>query len=236
MSSVAPPPLPPPASSGSSGASPVRGMPAGVSSPAYPTWPPPPSPPIPRRRRRWPLVAGAAAAGAVAVAAITAVVTANVTAGSSGHTGTTAAPATATVTVAAPTPAAPAPLPEAQANGRTCAAWLSAGDLIHAASAALSVIPQGTTILDPAVRANPAWTAGVQKAASLYGQAGDTLAAGIAPGTTSILDQTANAAANALHALSTGYGTFDAASGNTYHVVRESADTMDALCNRLAPR
>ena len=98
------------------------------------------------------------------------------------------------------------------------------------------MIPQGTTILDPAVRANPTWTAGVERAAGLYGQAADTLAAGIAPGTTTILTQSAGAAAAALRALETGYKTFDQANGNTYHVVKESADTMDVLCERLAPR
>ena len=49
------------------------------------------------------------------------------------------------------------------------------------------------TIVDQAVRDNPDWTAAVHKAADSYGKAGDTLAAGIAPGTTTILNQAATA-------------------------------------------
>ncbi|WP_204810526.1 hypothetical protein [Mycobacterium riyadhense] len=196
---------------------------------AYPTWPPPPYPPQPTARRRWPAFAAGAAAGTIVAATIASIITANVT--GSGHTSTPAAPVTITET-----PPPPSPLPAADANRRTCQAWLSAGDRIHDATGALSVIPEGTTILDPAVRANPAWTAAVKRAADLYGQAGDTLAAGITAGTTVILDQAATTAAGALRTLSSGYGDFDAAAGNTYHVMRESADTMDALCNRLAPR
>lgn len=108
--------------------------------------------------------------------------------------------------------------------------------MIHTATAALATIPHGTTILDPAVRASPDLTAAVQRAAKQYKKAGDKLAAGIAPGTTAILDQAATTTAAALLTLSSGYGAFDAASGNTYSVMRESADTMDALCNRLAPQ
>jgi len=204
---------------------------------AYPAFPPPQYPqpqyPLPRPRRRWPITVGVVAASAVVAATIAAVVAVNV-AGNRADSGTSTA---ATVTVATPpAPAKPAPLPAADADRRTCQAWLAAGDQIHAASAAQSVIPKGMTILDPAVRDNPDWSAAVRKAADSYGKAGDTLAAGIAPGTTTILDQAATTAAAALHTLSTGYGTFDAANGNTYHVMRETADTMDVLCERLAPR
>lgn len=198
--------------------------------PAYPAWPPPPVPP---RGRRWPLVTGVAITSAALAAAITAVITTNMGGGAAG--GHTAITTTRTVTVT-PSPSSPEPLPTAQADGRTCTAWLSAGDLIHAASTAQSVIPKGTTIVDPSVRNNPTWTSAVQKAADLYRQAGDTLSAGIAPGTTPILDQTAHTATAALYALSTGYGTFDPASGNTYSTTHEASDAMDALCNRLAPR
>jgi hypothetical protein len=175
------------------------------------------------------LVAGATAVGAVVAATTATVITANTV----GKSSDTAAPATITVTAQ---PTKPAPLPAADADRRTCQAWLAAGDHIHAASAALSVLPQGMTILDPGVRDNPDWTAAVRKAADLYRQAGDTLAAGIAPGTTTILNQAATTAADALHTLSTAEMTWDAANGNTYHVVRETADTMDVFCERLAPR
>ncbi|MBS4728282.1 hypothetical protein MSM1_07975 [Mycobacterium sp. SM1] len=127
-------------------------------------------------------------------------------------------------------------LPAAQADRQTCQAWVAAGNQIKAASAAQAIIPEGFTILDPAVQANPAWKAGVQRAAELYGQAGETLAAGIAPGATPILAESAAAAAAALRALATGYKTFDPANGNNYHVMKESSDTMDVLCDRLAPR
>ena len=167
-------------------------------------------------------------------ATIAAIIAANVAA----HRRDSGAPTTATVTVTAtpPAPPTPSPLPAAQADRQTCQAWLAAGDQIHAASAAQSVIPKGMTIVDQAVRDNPDWTAAVHKAADSYGKAGDTLAAGIAPGTTTVLNQAATTAADALHALSTAVATFDAANGNMYHVVREAADTMDVLCERLAPR
>jgi hypothetical protein len=197
-----------------------------VAPPPAPTWPSS-YPPQPAARRRWPaFVAGAVLAGVTAT-----VVTANVTAS---HTSTPAAPVTVTATP--PAPPQPARLSVAVADRKTCNAWLSTGDKIHAASAAQSVIPQGMTILDPAVRDNPDWAAAVRKAADLYRKAGDTLAAGIAPGTTRILDQAATTAANALRTLSTGYGKFDPASGNTYSTTHEASDAMDALCERLAPR
>lgn len=199
--------------------------------PAYPAWPPPP--PAPPRRRRWPLVAGVAIASAVLAAAITAVITTNMGGAAGGHTATTT---TRTVTVTPPSSSSPEPLPTAQADARTCAAWLSAGDLIHAASTAQSVIPKGTTIVDPSVRNNPTWTSAVQKAADLYGQAGDTLTAGIAPGATPMLAETATTVVDALRTLSTTTRGFDDASGNAYSVTKEAGNAMDVLCNRLAPR
>jgi hypothetical protein len=172
--------------------------------------------------------------GSAALAAtVAAVITANV---ADTRTDSSAAHATVTVTATPPAAPTPAPLPAADADRRTCNAWLAAGDHIHAASAAQSVIPKGMTILDQAVRDNPDWTAAVHTAADQYGRAGDILAAGIAPGTTTVLDQAATTAVAALHTLSTAYGTFDAAGGNAYHVMRETADTMDVLCERLAPR
>jgi hypothetical protein len=170
----------------------------------------------------------------VAAAALTGVIATQVATyrvDSAGHRSVTV-----TVTATPSPPLKPAPLPAAQADRQTCNAWLAAGDSIHAASAAQSEIPKGMTILDPAVRDNSDWTAAVRKAANLYRKAGDTLTAGIVPGTSTILDQAATTAASALHTLSTAYGAFDAANGNTYHVMRETADTMDVLCERLAPR
>jgi len=171
--------------------------------------------------------------GGVAIgAAIAAAITAALTAGTSD----TATRTPVTITAPPPAPTTPAALPAAEANRATCDAWVATGDLIHAASKAQSAIPQGMTILDPAVRANPDWSAAVQRAADQYKQAGDKLASGIAPGTTTILDQSARATAAGLTTLATAYNTFDEANGNAYHVVKESSDTMDVLCSRLAPR
>lgn len=211
----------------------------------YPQYPPPPGVrpdlafvPVQRTprdtKRRWPALAVAAAASAAIAATVTALITSQVVRTDAGA-GHTTAPAAVTVTETPAPPAPPAPLPTAQADHATCDAWRAAGDKIHAASDALAAIPKGSTILDPQVRDNPELSGAARKAADFYGQAGDTLAAGIAPGTTTILERSATAAAAALRALSTGDATLDAASGNTYHVVRESADTMDVLCNRLAP-
>lgn len=149
-------------------------------------------------------------------------------------TSTTASTVTVTQTPAAAPTQNPLALPDA--DRQTCRAWSAAGKSIQAATAAQAVIPERMTILDPAVRANPEWKAGVLKAAELYEQAADTLGQGIAPGTTSILEQAADAAVPALRLTATGYKTFDEANGNAYHVMKESADTMDALCNRLAPK
>lgn len=188
-----------------------------------------PQPPAPAARRRWPVFVGGVAIGAAIAAAITAALTA-------GTRENTATRTPVTITATPPAPTTPAPLPAAEANRHTCDAWVAAGDLIHDASRAQSAIPQGMTILDPAVRANPDWSAAVQRAADQYKQAGDKLTSGVAPGTTTILDQTARATAAGLTTLATAYSTFDGANGNAYHVVKESSDTMDVLCNRLAPR
>lgn len=201
--------------------------------PVYSKWPgspylPPQPPPA---RRRWPAFAAGAAIGAALAATIASIITANMV--GSDHTSTPAAPVPITET---PAPPPPAPLPAAEANRHTCNTWLSAGKLINDASTAQSVIPQGMTILDPAVRANPDWTAGVQKAGNLYGQAADTLAGDIAPGTSPMLAQTASTVVAALHALSTTTKAFDEASGNAYAVTKSAANAMDVLCERLAPR
>lgn len=199
--------------------------------PAYPAFSPPPYPP-PSPRRRWPALAAAAAAGAVVAAPIASVIATQ----AAGHRATTA-PARVTVTDApAPPPLPPAPLPAAQADRQTCDAWHAAGDKIHAASRSISVLPGKMTILDPQVRTNPQWSAAVVQAADFYGQAGDILLAGIAPGTSVMLSKTATATGEALHALSTSEAAFDATNGNAYDAVHNSADSMDVLCERLAPR
>lgn len=200
---------------------------------------PPPAVYAPGPRRRWVGMSLAAAAGAVAAATTATVITTHVDSQRiSAASKTTTATVTATVTATAtpPPPSTPAPLPPAQADRQTCDAWHDAGDRIHDATHTLAAIPKGSTILDPQVRDNPVLSDSVRKAAQSYDQAAVTLAAGIAPGATPVLYQSATAAAAALHALSIGDATFDAAAGNTYHVVREAADTLDVLCNRLAPR
>ena len=202
--------------------------------PTYPAWPPPasyPAPPTPRRR--WALTAAVAVVSAAVAATLASIITANNT----GRDDERATPATTvTMTALPPTTATAAPLPTVDADRATCQSWASAGTLIRAASEAQSVIPQGMTIIDPAVQDNPGWRAGVIKAGDLYGQAANTLASGTARGTTPMLEQTATAAVGSLHALSTTTTNFDEASGNGYAVVKSVANAMDVLCDRLAPR
>lgn len=203
--------------------------------PAYPNWPPPPYPPqssaadaAAAPRRRWPAFVCGVAIGAVAAAAITAVIAA--------RTADTAPSTPVTITAAPPAPSTPAPLPASDANRHTCDTWLAAGRLINDAATELSALPAGTKILDPAVRANPDWSSAVQRAADRYKQAGDGLATGIAPGTAAILDQMASSTASVLHALATADGSYDSAGGNVYDLLKVSANAMDVLCERLAPR
>jgi hypothetical protein len=182
-------------------------------------------------QRRWQGRVVAAIVGAVIAATVTALII---------HRADTTAkhPAAPTITVTA-TPAVPpppAPLPTADADRRTCNAWLAAGERIRDASHDLSVLPAGSTILDPQVRNDARLSRAATAAAEFSGLAGDTLNAGIPPGTTPMLSRSATAAAAALRALSIAYATLDLASGNAYHAVRESADVMDAVCSRLAPR
>ena len=181
--------------------------------------------------RRWPIAVAGAATGAVITALVAAVIV-------SRHQAETATkpPAPATVTVTPSPPPTPAPLPSAQADRHTCNAWLTVGKHVDAASAALETLPKGMTIMDPQVRANPDLSALVSKAATEYNEAADTLAAGIAPGTTVILNLAATTAAGALHALATGDSTYDVANGNTFHTWKEAAGTVNVLCARLAPR
>jgi hypothetical protein len=199
--------------------------------PPMPGYPPqPPGPPGESGRRRWPaLVAAGIIAGVIASTAA-AVITVNAR-------DTTAAaptlPTPVTVTVAPPAPAAPAALPTSQADRQTCETRAAASRLISEASVAQGVIPEGMTIVDPAVRSNPAWSAGVQKAGSLYTQAGDVLK--VTPGATQVLAEAVSTASKALRALGTAYTNFDAANGNVYDIASQSSDAMDVLCGRLAP-
>lgn len=198
--------------------------------PPQPGYSPQPPGPPPRSRRRWPVLIAAGIIGAAIASTAAAVITVNA------RETTTAAPTLptpVTVTVAQPTPAAPAPLPTSQADRQTCDTRATASRLISEASVAQGVIPEGTTIVDPAVRSNPAWTAGVQKAGSLYTQAGDVLK--VTPGATPVLAEAMTTASRALHALGTSYTNFDAASGNAYDIASQSSDAMDVLCGRLAP-
>lgn len=202
-----------------------------------PSWPPPGSPTVPPGAqlpsRRRPVIV-ALLAGTVGGAAAAAVITTQIATRHADSGGQPPAAVTVTAAPSAPTPALQ--LPAAQADRATCNAWLAAGKHVDAAGHELSVIPKGITIADQPVRDNADWTAAVHTAAKEWGLAGDTLAAGIAPGTTPILYQSATAAAAALHALSTADETLDAAGGNTFQMWHESADTVNVLCGRLAPR
>jgi hypothetical protein len=211
-----PPPLPPP--------------------PGYPIYPPPgyPTGPV-QHRRRWPVVAAAAAVGAVVAAVIATIVTTAVTANTIPAAGT-AAPKTVTMTATPTAPLPPAPLPAAQADRQTCQnGWLAAEEPVKAAGTAQSVIPKGMDILDPAVRANPDWSAALQKAGDFYTQAADILGARIAPGTTPILAQAADSATKAFYALGATYKNFDPVNGNAHDIALQASDEMAVLCQRLAP-
>jgi len=138
--------------------------------------------------------------------------------------------APSTVTVTAPPAQPPAPLPAAQADAQTCRAWSATDTLVTAAAVAQGVVPQGTTITDPAVQTNPAWKAGVIKAGEIYDQAAETLSTQIAPGTKPMLAQTAGTTASTLRTLAESYRTFDPANGNAMAVFHASQQTMDWLC------
>ena len=190
--------------------------------------PPPPA----ASRRRWPI----ALAGGVFGAAATTAVAALTTFGQTKSAPIPAPPPAVTVTATPPPAPTPEPQPTAQADRHTCEAWLAAGSHIHAASGALKGLPEGVVVTDPGVPGNPQWSAAVKTAVAEYARASETLTAGIAPGTTPILQTTATAAAAALHALAIADGTADATSGNAFHTTHEASDMMDVLCERLAPR
>ncbi len=197
--------------------------------PVYPTGPPSPYPPAPpQRRRRWPAIAASAGIGAVVASVITTLVTVDATPGPTSTTGAPGAAQTVTVTAAPAKP--PAPLPTAEADKQTCHAWGTTDTLVTAAAVAQSVISQGMTITDPAVQTNPAWKAGVLRAGELYGQAADTFAAQIAPGTSSMLAQIADTTVSSLRTLSEAYKTFDPANGNAVTAFQADQQAIDWLC------
>ncbi|WGI36178.1 hypothetical protein QDT91_29620 (plasmid) [Mycolicibacterium aubagnense] len=199
--------------------------------PAPPTWQPEP----PRKGGGGLALVIAALTGAVVAGTVAALVTTGI------RDTTPVAPAAAPMTVtvappAPPAPPAPAPLPAAQADNITCEqGWNGAFQFTNAAAAALKTLPPGMTVHDPAVRANPGWSAAVQSAGDYYQQASDFLRAHIAPGTTPIL---ASAADTAVLALSTfGYAekNFEPGARDAIDVVHASADTVAHLCDRLSP-
>lgn len=167
------------------------------------------------------------AAGVVA-AAIAALVTAQVTS----RPAREAAPVTVTMSPSASP--SPVVLPAEQADRKTCQAWDAAVEKIRASREVQApIVAAGLTLADPEVRENPEWSAAVQKAADLYGQAADALV--VTPGTTLILDQAAHAAADTLRTLSTAVKTFDPANGNVFAMKDEAYDAVQVLCERLAP-
>ena len=199
--------------------------------PAYPTWPPQPYPPQQQQqqRRRWPAIAASAGVGAIIAGIITTLVT---MAATSGPTPTVTPAAAPTVTVTAAPPKPPPPLPATQADAKTCQGWAMADDLVTTAGTGLNVMPQNVTITDPAVQANPAWKAAVQRASQLYSQAADTLAAQIAPGTSPMLAEFADTTVSALRTLSVAYKTFDTTAGNVVDMFTAGRDALDWSCGR----
>jgi hypothetical protein len=203
--------------------------PAPPATPGY--FPQLPGPPINNGRRRWTAPITAGVMSAVVTAAAAAVITLQVRDATTAQAPEASAPVT--ITVPAPTPAPPAPLPTAQADRQTCRARDKTSQLISAASEAQGVIPKRMTILDPAVRSNPDWTAGVQKAGTLYTQAGNTLK--VASGTTPILADAVISASKALRALGIAYTNFDAVNGNAHEIAKTASEAMDTFCMRFAP-
>ncbi|WP_256277893.1 hypothetical protein [Mycolicibacterium grossiae] len=141
-----------------------------------------------------------------------------------------------TVTVAAPTPAAPAPLPVDQANRQTCKeGFIATQAPTKSATEALSVLPAGVKVLDPAVQQNPEWAGAVRTAGGYYTQASEALRAKVAPGTTPVLANAADTAVKAFRVLGDSYTQFEAVAGNAHDLAIEASDQMVALCTRLAP-
>ena len=134
--------------------------------------------------RRWPVLFAAGIIGAVIASTAAAVITVQAR-------DTTAAapvlPTPVTVTVAAPTPAAPAPCqPRRRTAKRARQGWLLACNFRSLRSRRES-LPEGMTVVDPAVRSNPEWAAGVQKAGSHLLRRQGTRSKVTCPGATPVL-------------------------------------------------
>lgn len=202
--------------------------------PQMPGYPPPlpPGPPA-RGRRRWPMLIVAGAVGAVIASGAAALITTQ----ARGNTAAPAqTPAPVTVTVRAPASAAPIPLPTAQADRQTCQVGFVATQApTKSAAQALSILPPGVKVLDPAVQTNPDWAAAVHRAGEYYKQASEALRTQIAPGSTPVLEHAANTAVSAFRLIGDAYTNFDPIAGNAYEMALESSDQMVALCTRLAP-
>lgn len=196
--------------------------------PAYPPMPPGP----PTGGRRWPALVAAAAVGAVTAAAMAAIVTTQIRDNASAPN----SPAPVSVTVPAPSPVSPAPLPTAQADRQTCQqGWLPAGTAIDSATGALSVLPAGMKVTDPAVQANPAWAEAVRKAGEHYREASHALDGQIAPGTTPALAEAAKTAVSALRTLGDSMSPPSDINGNAFDIANEASAQVGILCQRLAP-
>lgn len=194
--------------------------------PPYPAWPPPPYPPATppdRHRRRWPAIAAATAAGALIAATITTLATSTTS-----PAPTVSAPTPATITVTPGPPPPPKTQPASQADPQTCRTWEAASMLVTAAALAQGVIPQGTTITDPAVQNNPGWKAGALKAGKLYNQAADTIK--ITPGTSQTLANTAQTATSALQTVSIAYTTFDPDVLKAMNTFQATQEMMNVIC------
>ncbi|EIT92281.1 hypothetical protein [Mycobacteroides abscessus] len=178
-----------------------------------------------RAPRRWPGIVAAASAG-VLVGAVVGIGTTILA-----HERSPAAPVTVTVT---PEPSAPpGAKPLERANRQTCEGWDAAGKLINDAADALTIIPEGTSILDPAVRNTPERVSAVMHAGDLFQQAADALQQRITPGATEILTLTSQTTVSSLAALAIAYRSFDESSGDSITTARAAAHSMSALCKRL---
>jgi hypothetical protein len=226
------PPQPPQGPPSYSAAPPPSGYPPPP--PGYPPLPPP-GQPIPRNRRprRWPLTVAAGVVGAV-VASVAAL---GFTLHSRSADSTpTQAGAPVTITVPSPTAASPSPLPEAQADRQTCQqGWIPAGNLTGDAQGALHTLPPGVKVGDPQIQSNPAWKSAIDQAATSYHRAADSLEGAIAPGTTPVLAEAAQAAVNALRLLADSYAVNAPILGNSVDIANDAGGHVGLLCQRLAP-
>lgn len=179
-----------------------------------------------RAPRRWPGIVAAASAG-VLVGAVIGV-------GATMLTRERTEATTVTVTVTPEPSAPPAARPLERANRQTCEGWDTAGKLINDAADTLTVIPEGTSILDPAVRNTPERVSAVMHAGDLFQQAADALKQRTTPGAAEILTLTSQTTVSSLSALATAYRSFDESSGDSITTARTAAHSMSALCKRLA--